>query len=299
MLQIRLHEIIGHFTSFLVLSILVFNMIIAYAPNAVEPAVAAKLDNPYSTNFNTVTFPSFLKFDPFEEYRHVVFDRTVTIMGQVLLNGTDNIKDTETNISTTSQHILDSPSRVQESQQLTDSKRIQTESQQRQSQMQERERWQEPLQMTNQASFLGPIYTAPQPAIPEANNQGKVVSRSTWFPSVPSYFCDGEYSFVIRGTARLDLEKLKQADQYDVTIKILTDKFGLSRTEDHEGVTGILGIADHEDLQDSGIGRNSDSRENTRVINSSDVINDLSPDTGNLDIERIQNNCRVHVYNTH
>ena len=40
-------------------------------------------------------------------------------------------------------------------------------------------------------------------------------------------------------------------------------------------------------------------RENTRVINSSDVINDLSPDTGNLDIERIQNNCRVHVYNTH
>jgi hypothetical protein len=294
MLQIRLHEIIGHFTSFLVLSILVFNMIIAYAPNAVEPAVAAKLDNPYSTNFNTVTFPSFLKFDPFEEYRHVVFDRTVTIMGQVLLNGTDNIKDTET-----SEHILDSPSRVQESQQLTDSKRIQTESQQRQSQMQERDRWQEPLQMTNQATFLGPIYTAPQPAIPEANNQGKVVSRSTWFPSVPSYFCDGEYSFVIRGTARLDLEKLKQADQYDVTIKILTDKFGLSPTEDHEGVTGILGIADHEDLQDSGIGRNSYSRENTRVISSSDVINDLFPDTGNLDIERIQNNCRVHVYNTH
>lgn len=43
MLQIRLHEIIGHFTSFLVLSILVFNITIAYAPNAVEPAVAAKL----------------------------------------------------------------------------------------------------------------------------------------------------------------------------------------------------------------------------------------------------------------
>ena len=153
--------------------------------------------------------------------------------------------------------------------------------------------------MTNQTSLLGSIYTTPQPAIPEANNQGKVVSRSSWFPSVPSYFCDGEYSFVIKGTARLDLEKLQQADQYDVTIKILTDKFGLSRTEDHEGVTGILGIADHGDLQDSGIGRNSDSRENTRVINSSDVINDLSPDTGNLDIERIQNNCRVHVYNTH
>ena len=114
MLQIHLHEIIGHFTSFLVLSILVFNMIIVYAPNAVEPAVAAKLDNLYSTNFNTVTFPSFLKFDPFEEYRHVVFDRTVNIMGQVLLDDTDNIKDTETNISTTSQHILDSPSRVQE-----------------------------------------------------------------------------------------------------------------------------------------------------------------------------------------
>ena len=299
MLQIRLHEITGHFTSFLVLSILVFNMIIAYAPNAVEPAVAAKLDNLYSTNFNTVTFPSFLKFDPFEEYRHVVFDRTVNIMGQVLLDDTDNIKDTETNISTTSQHILDSPSRVQESQQLTNSKRIQTEAQQRQSQTQEREHWQEPLLMTNQTSLLGSIYTTPQPAIPEANNQGKVVSRSSWFPSVPSYFCDGEYSFVIKGTARLDLEKLKQADQYDVTIKILTDKFGLSRTEAHEGVTGILGIADHEDLQDSGIGRNSDSRENTRVINSSDVINDLSPDTGNLDIERIQNNCRVHVYNTH
>ena len=103
----------------------------------------------------------------------------------------------------------------------------------------------------------------------------------------------------LKGTARLDLEKLKQADQYDVTIKILTDKFGLSRTEDHEGVTGILGIADHEDLQDSGIERNSDSRENTRVNNSGDAINDLPPDTGNLEIEKIQNNCRVHVYNTH
>ena len=42
MLQIRLHEITGHFTFFLVLSILVFNMIIAYAPNAVEPAVAGE-----------------------------------------------------------------------------------------------------------------------------------------------------------------------------------------------------------------------------------------------------------------
>ena len=118
-----------------------------------------------------------------------------------------------------------------------------------------------------------------------------IFSRSTWFPSVPSYLCDGEYSFVIKGTARLDLDKLKKADQYDVTIKILTDKFGLSRTEDHGGVTGILGITDLEDLKGKGVGRDVDSSENTRGINNTNTGFDQPPGTGNLDIEKIQNNC--------
>lgn len=266
---------------------------IAYAPNTIEPAAAAKLDNLYSTNFNAVSFPSSLMFDPFEEYRHVVFDRTVTIMGRVLLDDIDKINVTESNISTTSQQANESP-RVQESQQLINNRGIQTQHQR--SQIQQEDQWQEQLGMANHGSFAGPVYIVPQTAIPEANNQEKMISRSPWFPSVPSFFCDGEYSFVIEGTAKLDLDKLKKADQYDVKIKILTDKLGVSTIEDHGKVTGILGISDYEYLQDNGIGRDNDTSENTRVINSSDAIHDQ--DSNNLDIEKIQNSCRVHIYNT-
>jgi hypothetical protein len=302
MLQTRLHENpkkrllnTSSFPSFLLLYILIISMLIAYAPNAMELAAAAKLDDQYPTSFNTVPFPSFLKFDPYEEYRHVVFDRTVTIMGKVLLDGIGSGSiDTERNFSATSQHAPESP-RAQESQQLTSNKGIQT--QLRQPQIQVAEQGQDQLGVTNQESFLGPIYSVSQTAIPGINNQEKMVSRSPWFPSVPAYFCDGEYSLVIKGTASLDLYKLKKANQYDVTIKILADKLGPPTTEGHEGVTGILGIADHEYLQDNFFGKDIDTNENNRVINSSDASHDLPLDISHLDIEKIQNGCRVHVYN--
>ena len=127
--------------------------------------------------------------------------------------------------------------------------------------------------VAKQGSFL-----APPPKITnlEANNQDNTVSKSQWFPSVPSYFCNGEYSFVIEGIANLDLDKLKKADQYKVTIKILTDKLGLTSLHDHKGIMGVLDITDDVQSKNKIIERGNGTSENMHVGDSSPTTSDLT-----------------------
>jgi hypothetical protein len=302
MLHTRLQEIsrkgltTASIASSLVAIMLILSLLISYAPNASEAATTAKLDKLYSTNFSSIPFPSFLVFDPFEEYRHVVFDRTVTIMGHVLLNDTDNFTDKVGDGSTTSQQVHES-SRVQLSEQPPTNNEILTRHR-LQSPIEREERWRGQFDVAKQGSSLGPPYVAPKIASLEANNQDKIVSKSQWFPSVPSYFCDGEYSFVIEGTANLDLDKLKKADQYKVTIKILTDKLGLTSPDDHKGITGVLDISSDEHLKDKNVERGNGISENTRAGDSSLTTHNLTLASNNLNIEEIKNSCRVHMYNT-
>lgn len=282
--------------SLLIIVTLIIAFSISYAPNASEAATTAKLDKLYSTNFNSIPFPSFLMFDPFEEYRHVVFDRTVTIMGNVLLNDTDNFTSKLGDNSTTSQQVH-GPSRMQLSEQaLTNNEILTRHRMQLPIEREEQRRGQ--FDVAKQGSFLGPPYIAPKITNLKANNQDTIVSKSQWFPSVPSHFCDGEYSFVIEGTANLDLDKLKEVDQYKVTIKILTDKLGLTSPDDHKGITGVLDISDDEHLRDKIVERGNGTSENTHVTDSSLITHDPTLASNNFDIEEIRNICRVHIYNT-
>ncbi len=84
-----------------------------------EVATASKLDNLYSTNFSATPFPSSLVFDPYEEYRHVVLDRTVTIMGNIMLQELENTTDQDNSIDMNSEQTHQSV-RSQESQRFFD-----------------------------------------------------------------------------------------------------------------------------------------------------------------------------------
>lgn len=299
MLHTRLHETSrrGLITSSVAFSLLVIILMIAlsisYIPNASEAATIAKLDNLYSTNFASIPFPSFLAFDPFEEYRHVVFDRTVTIMGNVLVNDTDIFTSKLGDNSTASRQVH-GLSQMQLSDQAPTNADILSQHHLH-STIEREEQRQEQFDVAEQGSFL-----APPPKITnlEANNQDNTVSNSQWFPSVPSYFCNGEYSFVIEGTANLDLDKLKKADQYKVTIKILTDKLGLTSLHDHKGIMGVLDITDDVHSKNEVIERGNGTSENMHVGDSSPTTSDLTLASNNLNIDEIKNTCRVHVYNT-
>ena len=302
MLHTRLHGTSrkGLITSSVAFSLVVIMLMIAlsisYVPNASEAATTAKLDNLYSTNFSSIPFPSFLAFDPFEEYRHVVFDRTVTIMGNVLLNNTDIFTGKLGDNSTTSRQVR-GPSQMQISEQAPTNADILSQHH-LQSTTERKEQRQEQFNLAKQGSFLTPPYIAPKITNLEASNQENTLSNSQWFPAVPSYFCNGEYSFVIKGTANLDLDKLKKADQYKVTIKILTDKLGLTSPHDHKGIIGVLDITDDEYLNNKIIERGNGTSENMRVADSSPTTRDFTLANNNLNIDEIKNTCRVHVYNT-
>jgi hypothetical protein len=259
-------------TSLLVSIMLITSLAIPDDAKAFEAKATGKLDDLYSSNFSSIPFPSFMTFDPFEEYRHIVFDRTVTIMGDVLLNNTDNSTG-KSEGSPTSHHRL-------------------------QSHMEREEQRREQFDLKKQGSFFGAPYIAPKITNQEPSNQDNIVSKPQWFPSVPAYFCDGQYSFVIEGTANLELDKLKKADLYKVTIKIFADKIGLTSPDDQNGVTGVLDISDDEHLNNKIVERGAGTSENALTANSSLTTHDLTLPNNNLRIDEIKNTCRVHVYNT-
>jgi osmotically-inducible protein OsmY len=256
-----------------------------------EVATATKLDNLYSTNFSATPFPSSLVFDPYEEYRHVVLDRTVTIMGNIMLQEHGNTNDQNDSIEMNPEQTHQSL-RAQESQQYFDdiAKRLSLQSQQQQ-------QLNEQLQLKHPEPLSEPIYPVKQASSPETRNQKEIVSKSSWFPSIPSYYCDGSYSFIIEGTAKLDLDKLKIANQYPVTIKILTDKLGVTSMDGNKEVAGELHIGNNQYIGDNANASDYNVRETDDVYNTN-ATNKFAPDIHNLDIQRIQNNCRIHVYNS-
>jgi len=244
-----------------------------------EVATVTKLDNLYSTNFSATPFPSSLVFDPYEEYRHVVLDRTVTIMGNIMLQEHDNTTDQDNGIDMNSEQTHQSV-RAQESQ------------------SQQQQQLNEKLQLKHLEPLNEPIYPIKQPSSPEALNQKKIVTKSSWFPSIPSYYCDGSYSFIIEGTAKLDLDKLKIANQYPVTIKILTDKLGVTSMDGNKDVTGELHIGNNQYFGDNANASDHNVRETDDDVYNTNATNKSVPESHNLDIQRIQNNCRIHVYNS-
>lgn len=151
-----------------------------------EVATASKLDNLYSTNFSATPFPSSLVFDPYEEYRHVVLDRTVTIMGNIMLQELENTTDQDNSIDMNSEQTHQSV-RSQESHRFFDgmTKRLGLQSQQQQQQLNEN------LQLKHLGQLNEPTYPIKQLSSPEARNQKEIVTKSSWFPSIPSYYCDG------------------------------------------------------------------------------------------------------------
>ena len=126
-------------------------------------------------------------------------------MGNVLLNDTDIFTGKLGDNSTTSRQV-NGPSQMQLSDQAPTNADILSQHHLHSTIEREEQRQEQFDDVAKQGSFL-----APPPKITnlEANNQDNTVSKSQWFPSVPSYFCNGEYSFVIEGI-NLDLDKLKR-----------------------------------------------------------------------------------------
>lgn len=265
-------------------------------------AVHAKLNSLYAPGFHSAPYPTSLLFDPYEEYRHILFDRVVTIMGSVILNEKDSV-DSEINnksVGTSALHLQNFYQSPVYQQQLSDP-------------MEQSPLRKQQNQKTTQAEQLGypktvpgPIYSIMQPPGRNGTLQQTNIIKSPWFPAIPSEQCDGSYALVMKGTATLDLDELNGTGQYRVEVEIITDKLGLTAGESPELVSGKLYLgeqesdkADPHNNDDDGIVNYDDSNgkiPNTNVVRYGNQTRDSN--VNNLDIEEIQNNCRLHVYNT-
>jgi hypothetical protein len=295
MLQWSMHHVLGkpliRNSAFLllILLLLVANIYSTSPTIAIgEVATTTKLDNLYSTNFSITPFPSSLVFDPYEEYRHVVLDRTVTIMGNKMLEELDNITDQDNSIDMNSRQTHQSL-RAQESQQIFDDT-----AEQFSQQSQQEQKLNEQVQLKHQGPLNKTNYPVKQTSNSETRNQNEIVTKSSWFPSIPSYYCDGAYSFIIEGTAKLNLDKMKIGNQYPVTIKILTDR--LVSMDGNMEVAGELHIGGDQDFGDNANASVFNVRETS--VNNTNATDKFAADIHNLDIQRIQNNCRIYVYNS-
>src|ERR671918_678362 len=293
MFHIMAKHFMGGSGFFLLILLLLFSIsfTVHIAIDVDDEAIGKKMDEPHSSSFQETPFPSSLMFDPYEEYRHVVFDKTVIIMGNTIMQEPDKITNQTSRTDLDSEQMQLLP-RAENSQPFDDMTRMLSRQE-----LQEQQRLNKQNQLNYPRSSAEAIYPSRVTSTSNMLNQSEISARSFWFPSIPSYYCHGSYSFVIEGTAKLDSEELETADRYPVTIKILTDKLRLSSMVDNTEVAGELHIGGNRDignfdtLSDHGVTKATDDVGNT---NTTKFVQDVH----NFDIQRIENNCRIHVYNS-